>query len=235
MTNKTEANELNLYQKLAKIRKTVEVLKKDKAGFNYRYVTDALILAKIGGLMDTLHVSLIPGVVPGTAVMEPYAYIKTKVNSRTKEVYDEKNAEILVRADMTYTWVNNDDPTERIVVPWLLVGQQQDASQAFGSGLTYTYRYFLLKYFGAATVEDDPDNWLSQKKEAEAAESKEIAEKMIAEVDLLCRQYMADHPEEGENVKKFFCRFAKDGNYKKIVEPVLASKLLDDFKKYIAQ
>ena len=44
-----------------------------------------------------------------------------------------------------------------IVVPWVMVGQQADASQSFGSGLTYVYRCFLLKLFGVSTVEDDPD------------------------------------------------------------------------------
>lgn len=222
--------ELNLYQKLSKIRKSVEVLEKDKSGYNYKYVTDAAILAKITGLMDNLHVSLIPSVVQGTVTVTPYAYTKTKVNKRTNEVYDEKNAEILTQAEMLYTWVNDDNPSERIEVPWVTVGQQEDASQSFGSGLTYTYRYFLLKFFGISTVEDDPDSWRSKQKEAAEAESREIADRTIAEVDMLCRQYLADHPDQAEDVQKFFSRYAKGGNYKKIVEPVLANKMLDDFK-----
>ena len=228
--------ELNLYQKLSKIRKAVEVLEKDKSGYNYRYVTDALILSKITGLMDNLHVSLIPSVVPGTMQITPYAYTKTKVNKRTNEVYDEKSAEILTQAEMIYTWINDDNPTERIDIPWIMVGQQEDASQSFGSGLTYTYRYFLLKYFGISTVEDDPDSWRSTQKEAAEAENREIAEKTIAEVDVLCRQYMADHPDAGEEMRKFFSRYVKGGDYKKIVEPVMAAKLLDDFKaNYITE
>ena len=224
------AGKLNIYQKLAKIRKSVEVLEKDKSGYNYRYVTDALILSKITGLMDELQISLIPSVVPGTMEVLPYAYVKTKVNKRTNEAYEEKNAEILTRAEMIYTWVNNEDPTERIEIPWIMVGQQEDASQSFGSGLTYTYRYFLLKYFGISTVEDDPDTWRSRQKEATEAEGKEIAEKAIAEVDVLCRQYLADHPDESEEIQKFFARYVKGGNYKKIVEPLMATKLLEDFK-----
>lgn len=222
--------ELNLYQKLAKIRRSVEVLEKDKSGFNYRYVTDALILSKITGLMDSLHVSLIPSVVPGTMTITPYAYTKTKVNKRTNETYDEKNAEVLTQAEMLYTWVNDDNPTERIEVPWIVVGQQEDASQSFGSGLTYTYRYFLLKYFGISTVEDDPDTWRSRQKEATEAEGKEIASNAINEVDILVRQYLADHPDQKDDVAKFMNRYVKGGNYTKIVEPVMATKLLSDFK-----
>ena len=43
---------LTLYQKLAKIRKPVEVLSKNKTGYNYKYVSDDVILAKLTGLMD---------------------------------------------------------------------------------------------------------------------------------------------------------------------------------------
>ena len=225
--NKTE---LNLYQKLSKIRRSVEVLEKDKAGFNYRYVTDALILSKITGLMDTLHVSLIPSVKPGTMQITPYAYVKTKINKRTNEAYDEKNAEVLTQAEMLYTWVNDDNPEERIEVPWIMVGQQEDASQSFGSGLTYTYRYFLLKYFGISTVEDDPDNWRSRQKEATEAEGKEIAAKAIADLDVIVRQYLADNPDQKDDVGKFMARYVKGGNYMKIVEPVMATKLLNDFR-----
>lgn len=226
---------LNIYQKLAKLRKQVEVLEKDKIGFNYRYVTDELVLSKITGLMDTLHLSLIPSVVPGSARVEPYAYVKTKLNKRSGEMYDEKNAEVLTQADMVYTWVNDDNPAERIEVPWFTVGQQEDASQSFGSGLTYTYRYFLLKYFGVATVEDDPDTWRSRQRESMEAEKKETAAEIIARVDVLCRTWLADNPERKDDARKFFCRYAKDGNYQKITEPVLAQKLLDDFKEYIGK
>lgn len=227
----SEAKEkLNLYQKLAKLRKAVEVLVKDKEGYNYRYVTDALILSNITGLMDELQVSLIPEIVPGSAQITPYSYVRTKVNKRTGEVYEEQNAEILTQAEMVYTWVNNENPEERISVPWMTIGQQEDASQSFGSGLTYTYRYFLLKFFGVSTVEDDPDNWRSRQKEAAEAEGKEIAAKTVGEIDVAVRQFLADYPDKREEVAKFMARYVKSGDYRKIVEPVMASKLLSDFK-----
>ena len=228
-THMAEKKELNLYQKLAKIRRSVEVLEKDKAGYGYRYVTDALILSKITGLMDSLHVSLIPSVVPGTMTVTPYAYVKTKADKRSGTTYDEKNAEILTQAEMVYTWVNDDNPAERIEVPWVMVGQQSDASQSFGSGLTYTYRYFLIKYFGISTVEDDPDNWRSVQKEAAEAENREAASKSITKLDVLAHQYLADHPDQKEEISKFMSRYVKGGNYLKIVEPVMANKVLSDF------
>ena len=38
--DKLEKEEMNLYQKLASIRKKVEVIQKDKAGYGYNYVSD---------------------------------------------------------------------------------------------------------------------------------------------------------------------------------------------------
>ncbi len=51
--------ELNIYQKLAKIGEPVKVLKKSKKGFNYTYTPEEEILAGIQGRMDEYHVSLI--------------------------------------------------------------------------------------------------------------------------------------------------------------------------------
>lgn len=84
--------------------------------------------------MDSLGVSLIPGIVPGTLEVAPYTYVKTKYDSKAKEYHEENVNEILVKADTVYTWVNDVNHSESIVVSWGLVGQQADASQIFGSG-----------------------------------------------------------------------------------------------------
>ena len=47
-----------------------------------------------------------------------------------------------------------------------MVGQQSDASQEFGSGLTYSSRYFLFKYFSIATSDADPDTLLKKQRAA---------------------------------------------------------------------
>lgn len=226
-----EEKKLNLYQKLAKIRKVVEVVQKNKSGYGYRYVTDDELLSKITGKMDSLGVSLIPGIVPGTLEVAPYTYVKTKYDSKAKESHEENVNEILVKADTVYTWVNDENPSETIVVPWGLVGQQADASQSFGSGLTYTYRYFLLKYFGVSTVEDDPDNWRTKQREAEEAESREIAAGIIAEFDHNVKEFVAKNPGKKADVKKLVVQFVKSGDYNQITEPALAAKLLEEFNK----
>jgi hypothetical protein len=225
------SSELNLYQKLAKIRKQVEVMKKDTKAYGYKYVKVEEILAKITVFMDKLGISLLPGIVPGTTEVEQYSYKKTKV-MQNGTVYEENVNEILVCADTTWTWVNNDNPEERIEVPWSMVGQQTDASQSFGSGLTYSFRYFLQQYFNIATSEDDPDNFRSKQKEAEAAEAKEIVKAIVDEIDTIIRAYLGKHPEKKEEIGKLAAKHIKGGNYFNIKDVAAATKLLEDVQKY---
>lgn len=213
---------LNIYQKLAKVRKATEVVQKNKAGYGYKYVTDTEILAKISGTMDRYGLTLIPSVVPGTFKVEPYTYTKTKKG------VDEVVNEMLVTADMVFKWINNDNPDETITIDWALTGHQADASQSFGSALTYAYRYFLLKYFGVATPEDDPDAWRSKKREAEAEEDKQIAKELISQVDAKIRAYLDSHKDKTAEVKGVVTKYVKSGDYTKITESVLAGKLLTD-------
>ena len=224
------AETLNLYQKLAKIRKQVEILKNDTKAYGYNYVKEETILAKITAFMEKYDISLVPGVVPNTLKVEPYTYKKTKVTSKG-ERYDEWGNEVLVSADTTWTWVNNKNPEENIEVKWAMVGQQTDASQSFGSGLTYSSRYFLLKYFNVSTSDDDPDSWRSKQRVAEAAEEKAIAEQVIKKFDEEVRSFLGTHQDKGADVKAFVTKYVKNGDYFAITESVLASKLLTDFKE----
>lgn len=224
------AEELNIYQKLAKIRKQVEVIQKNKSGYGYKYVSEDEILAKISVFMDKYGLSLIPSIVGGTMGVEPYTYKKTKSTSKG-DIYEEINNEVLVGADMVWTWVNNNNPEERVEVGWALVGQQGDASQAFGSGLTYSSRYFMLKYFNVATPDADPDHFRGKQRAAELAEDKMIAEQIIQNVDETIKGFLAENHNKAEDVKKFVEKYVKGGNYFAITESVLASKLLADFKE----
>ena len=221
------SEELNIYQKLAKIRKQVEVMQRNKSGYGYKYVGEDDILAKITGLMDKYELSLIPGIVQGTINVAPYTTKKTKV-AKNGDIYEENVNEVLVSADMVFSWIDNKCPENRIVIPWALVGHQSDASQSFGSGLTYSDRYFLLKYFNVATPNDDPDKWRGKQAEAEAADDKIIAEEIIKRVDEKIKAYIDKNPNKAEDVKKLASKYAKNGNYFAITDSVLASKLLKD-------
>lgn len=228
------AEKLNIYQKLAKIRKLVEVMKNDKKGYGYTYTTEESILAKITSSMEKYDLSLLPGIVPSTLAVSPYSYTKTKVTQKG-EIYEENVNEILVTADTTWTWVNNENPEERIVVPWALVGHQTDASQSFGSGLTYSSRYFLLKYFNVSTVDSDPDKWRSDQRKAEEEAEKIVVDAIINEVDNIIKSYLLENENERDNVKKLTERYVKGGNYFSIKKADVAAKLLEEVKNKLVK
>lgn len=226
-----ENEKLTLVQKLAKIRAMSDVVSKEKSGYNYKYADMTTILAKITSGMKKYGVSLIPSIVPGTANIDQNVIVNTKID-KTGKPYEQKATEMLVHADMLFTWVNDDDPEDRIEVPWFVTGSQGDPSQALGSGLTYCTRYFLTNYFQIAQSDTDVDAYRSKQKAAEVSEDQAIAAEIIEKFDVKLKQYLADHPEdtEKEKVKKFLTRFAKNANYFAIKEPALAAKLLDDFQ-----
>lgn len=226
-----ENEKLTLVQKLAKIRAMSDVVSKEKSGYNYKYADMTTILAKITSGMKKYRVSLIPSIVPGTASIEQNVIVNTKID-KTGKPYEQKATEMLVKADMLFIWVNDDDPEDRIEVPWFVTGSQGDPSQALGSGLTYCTRYFLTNYFEIAQSDTDVDAYRSKQKAAEVSEDQAIAAEIIEKFDVKLKQYLADHPDdaEKEKVKKFLTRFAKNANYFAIKEPALAAKLLEDFQ-----
>lgn len=220
---------LNLVQKLAKIRAISDVVLKEKKGYNYSYSDITTILAHITVGMKKYGVSLIPSIVPGTFQVTPNVVVNTKLD-RAGNAYEQTVTEMLVKADMVFKWVNDERPEEYIDVSWSITGSQNDPSQAFGSGLTYCTRYFLTNYFQIAQADKDVDGYRSKQQAAEAAEDKAIAEGIIEQFDVILKQYLADNPERSAEVEKFISKFAKKSNYFTIKEPVLASKLLNDFK-----
>lgn len=221
--------QMNLVQKLAKIRAISDVVSKEKRGYNYSYADITTILAKITAGMKKYGVSLIPKIVPGTTHVSQNIVTNTKFD-KTGKAYDNTVTEMLVTADMVFRWVNDDNPDDFIDVPWFVTGSQSDPSQAFGSGLTYCTRYFLTNYFQIAQSDSDVDAYRTKQKEAEASEGKAIAEEIIANFDVIVKSYLSDNPAKGDEVKKFISKYAKNGNYFAIKEPNLAAKLLEDFK-----
>ena len=222
-------SKLNLVQKLAKIRAISDVVSKEKRGYNYSYADITTILANITAGMKKYGVSLIPSIVPGTSEVIQNVVVNTKFD-KTGKAYDNTVTEMLVKADMIFKWVNDEDPNDIIEVPWVVTGSQADPSQAFGSGLTYCTRYFLCNYFQIAQSDSDVDTYRSKQKAAEASEEKAIAEGIIEQFDVILKQFLADNPTKTDEVKKFISKFAKNANYLAIKEPALASKLLEDFQ-----
>lgn len=226
----------NIYQKLAKIRKLAEVIVKDKDGYGYRYVGIDSILAKITTGMKQNKVSLVPSIVPNTREVQKIEYVKTKYDKQTKSMIDTKEMEMLVYADMNYRWVNDEKPEEYIDVPWIMAGSQADPSQALGSALTYSTRQFLTQFFQIATPENDPDSYRSKQREAEEAENKAITEEILKEIDNLAKEFVANSENADESratLLEITSKYAKGGNYKKIDNPGLATKLLSELNSIV--
>jgi hypothetical protein len=148
----TEQKSLNLYQKIVEIRKSIDVFTKDSKSYGYNYVSGSQVLKKIKDKMDELQVLLIPGI-PDEVKHETYDYTVWDKNAKQEK----EKTDFVISGTITYTWINAENPEEKLVVPWKVFGQQDDISKAFGSGLTYSERYFLLKSFNVPTDEDDPD------------------------------------------------------------------------------
>lgn len=179
-----EATKMNIHQKLLKIADMAGVLRKNKAGFNYKYTTEDEIQAKITAGMQKYGIMLYPSLVPGSLVVTPYHYDKAKTKKEGGKTIDYTVPinEVIVHAEVRYTWVNADNPTDTVECHWAYIGQMEDASQAFGAGATYGNRYYLLKALQLATTEDDPDDYRSKQKEAENYDEQKLAKAAAEEL-----------------------------------------------------
>ncbi|MBO7462029.1 MAG: ERF family protein [Bacteroidales bacterium] len=224
----------NLITKISKIREMVEALQKNKSGYGYKYVSEDEILAKVTAGLKKLNVDVYPKIVPGTMSVIPYSVTKLKV-LKDGTRYEEPVNDVIVSAEMIFEWVNLEDPKDRMEIPWNLVGQQADVSQAFGSGLTYCMRYFFLKFFKSSTLESDPDAWRSKQQEAMFAEDKEVVQAIISEIDSICQANITEENKAGL-MKILKTHVKKNGkasaDYTAIEDPAVASRVLDEVKKY---
>lgn len=174
--------DMTLHQKILKIADMAGVLQKSKSGFSYKYVPEEDIQAKVTAGLQKYGIMLYNSIVPGTLNVMPISYEKYDAKNKVNKPVNE----VIVSADMTYTWVNADNPDERVETTWAFVGQMEDAAQAMGAGLTYANRYYLMKQLQLATTESDPDNYRSKQKAAEdyeeETEAKEAAAKLAKKV-----------------------------------------------------
>ena len=143
------SDKLNIQQKLVEVRKSIHGFNKDTKGFGFDYVSGSQILRAIKGKMDELGVLLIPRVDYDTLHWEKHEYVTKK---------GEKKLDFIITMKMKYTWVNAEDPQDKIEIDWVCIGQQtDDIAKAVGTAMTYNERYFLLKFLGLPTDEDDAD------------------------------------------------------------------------------
>lgn len=155
---------MNIYQKLLTIQQKINGLGKDKATYNYKYVTGDKLLGEIKPMMNDLGLLLKQEVLSIENTRQDYA---TKSGNKS---------EILSKIMMQFTWV--DCETGEKDVNLFGANGQNDWDKGVGSALTYAERYFLLKYFHIATYEDDIDN--DQRKTSAPIE----ATKSIVQLDI---------------------------------------------------
>jgi hypothetical protein len=213
---------MNLKQKIIEIRKEVSFLQKKTEGYNYKYVTEDQVLFAIKDKMDELGVLLIP------SVTSHHSKSITYKNSYGKDV-----TENVIEGDMIFTWLDADSD-EVLEVPFALYGQQGDASQAYGSGLTYSNRYFLLKFFQVATNESDPDKLRSKikaKEDKEYTANERVKTNLIGKLELECPDLALRKKATHKTLKDLGFTNWNELNFRDISEAVFIGTFTENVKE----
>lgn len=136
---------MNLYQRINEAKHSMEGFVKDTKGYQYSYVSGSQVLHKLN---PELHKN---GINITFKTSEPnFQQVKVVVKGKEK-------VEFLVSLNVHYTITNVEKPEEQIESTIFAIGQQDDPSKALGTALTYSERYFLMKFFGLPTDEDDAE------------------------------------------------------------------------------
>ena len=149
---------MNVYQKIIEVKKVVKNFLKDaetSGKGSYTYTSGSQILSAIKEKMEEIGLLFLP--------VETVHRGWTTFNY--KNSYGDDKTDFIVEGELFYEWINAEEPTDRQRVSFEYYGQQNDISKAFGSALTYSERYLLLKSLGAPTDEDDPDKHTDDKKQ----------------------------------------------------------------------
>lgn len=162
------AETVNIHKRINEAKHSMEGFIKDKAGYQYSYVSGSQVLHKLNpelykhGINITFKTS-----------DAKYETVNVVVKGKGKTEY-------VVSLNVHYTITNTDNLEEKIESTIFAIGQQDDPSKALGTALTYSERYFLMKFFGLPTDEDDADAKEKQEKYTKVSpEIKELLQKEI--------------------------------------------------------
>ncbi|REI31479.1 ERF family protein [Staphylococcus felis] len=144
-------SELNLYQKIADVKANIDGFTKDTKGYNYTYVSGSQVLHRIRSKMIEHNLLLVPKTLEEAYSVEDVTRYSPKYKKQVT------TTEYTVKVKLIYTWINADKPEEQLELPFFAIGQQDDPAKALGTALTYSERYFLMKFFNIPTDEDDAD------------------------------------------------------------------------------
>ncbi|WP_397353254.1 ERF family protein [Paenibacillus xylanexedens] len=160
---------LNIYQKLIEVRKEVPYLQKESEGHQYKYTGSSQVLASVRKKLDDLNLLLIPRIVDTNILSET-------VDSTDKYNNPKKTTTYFTELTMTMTWVDADNPDDKIECPWYAQGVDIAGEKGVGKALTYGEKYFMLKFFNIATDKDDPDSFQAKHDLVEMINQKQISE-----------------------------------------------------------
>lgn len=229
--------EMNLVQKLAEIRKMAAAVKKNEKGYNYTYPSEEAVLANVTAGMNKYHVSLHVEIDPRYDLI-PFEYTKYKKNKEGEIISEEKVNEWAFKGIIHYIWKNDENPSDIVEANWPIVGQQADVSQAFGSGMTYCQRYFMLKYFQSASTKDDPDAYRSKQKALEEADKIQKAQEIVTALHIEVNDFLTNHAASRDSLLKIVKKYVISGgkpttDYFKLTDPDIAIAMRDEMEKFM--
>lgn len=143
---------MNIYQKLLEVRKAIPYLQKESKGHQYQYVGSSQVLAAVRQKLDELGLYL-------ETRISSHNVREETVESEDKYGNKKKTTTYFTELDIEYTWVNVDNPDEKITIPFYGQGVDKAGEKGVGKALTYAEKYFMLKQFNIATDQDDPDRF----------------------------------------------------------------------------
>lgn len=169
---------MNLYNKLIEVRKHATYVQKNSSGFQFMYADEKDILALIRPKMDDLGIWLDIETGQPTATFQ-----QEKVEKQGKGQPSVMRTVTMVEIPVIFTWVNADDPNDRIEKRIYLQGEAGNP-QVLGGLLTYATRYFLYKNFLVATDVMDPDAFHNMTGRLTAKQVEELEREINGDVDL---------------------------------------------------
>ncbi|ANK63398.1 hypothetical protein AYR56_05185 [Loigolactobacillus backii] len=184
----TENNDLSLYQRLANVHKAVSYLKKNQSGRQYSYVGSSDVLGQLHGLIDENGLLLLPSITDHN------------VTASTDENHGKQRVTYFTELDMTMTWVNIDNPQEKLESHWYAQGVDIAGEKGVGKALTYGEKYFLLKFFNIATDQDDPDAFQNKTEQTKADMPRVVSKTQVTVITKIFEQVAKTHGADTEMV-----------------------------------
>jgi len=159
----TEKGRMNVYQRLAEVRKTVSYLKKENRSNQYDYVGSSDVLGTLHQTINDNGLLLIPSIKGHNVTLTTKTVHNQKYGDKERTTY-------FTEVDTNMRWQNIDDPNDFLDCSWYSQGVDIEGEKGVGKALTYGEKYFMLKFFNIATDKDDPDSF-QQKQETRRQQS----------------------------------------------------------------